>query len=227
METRKVTIINNKSQKQTVIENSTATNLGELKAEMREKGISYEGMTFYEGHMRAELKDDAAPLPTNIPFKGQVVNDLVFLLTAPEKKIKSGAMSRNELIAEAKKLGFPSNPTQAKSVTLIEFIESKKSTAQVTAETATEAASKKAAKKEAPVTAKAEEAPKTTAPSVNVSRIENAVKILVEALYEEDAIDECIYDEVMEALNGECPEETTASKVISERDIDEMFDFVK
>lgn len=228
METRKVTIINSKSQKQTVIENSAATNLGELKAEMREEGISYEGMTFFEGHMRAELKDDAAPLPTNIPFKGQVVNDLVFLLTAPEKKIKSGAMSRNELIAEAKKLGFPSNPTQAKSAALIEFIESKKGTAQVVAEAVTEAATKKAAKKEAPVAeTKAEEAPKTAAPAVNVSRIENAVKILVEALYAEDNIEEGTYDEVMEALNGECSEETTASKAMSEREIDEMFDFVK
>lgn len=226
METRKVTIINNKSQKQTVIENSTATNLGELKAEMREKGISYEGMTFYEGHMRAELKDDAAPLPTNIPFKGQVVNDLVFLLTAPEKKIKSGAMSRNELIAEAKKLGFPSNPTQAKSAALIEFIESKKNTTKIVAEAVTEAAPKKAAKK-APEAAKVEEAPKAAAPAVNVSRVETALRILVGALYDEDVIESHTRDEVMEALDGDCPEETTTSKKMSQREIDEMFDFAK
>lgn len=203
METRKVTIINNKSQKQTVIENSTATNLGELKAEMREKNISYEGMTFYEGHMRAELKDNAAPLPTNIPFKGQVVNDLVFLLTAPEKKIKSGAMSRNELIAEAKKLGFPSNPTQAKSAALVEFIESKKGTTKV------------------------EEAPKAAAPALNISRIETAFRILVEALHDDATIVSYTRDEIMEALDGDCPEETTASKKISQSEIDEMFDFVK
>lgn len=87
---RKVTIINNKTQSQKVIQASTATTLGELKREMRESGIEYEGMTFFEGHLRAELKDDASILPTNIPYKGQVVNDLTFLLTAPEKKIKSG-----------------------------------------------------------------------------------------------------------------------------------------
>ena len=59
METRKVTIINSRSQSQKVIQDSKATTLGELKAEMRERGIDYSGMTFYEGHMRAELKDDA------------------------------------------------------------------------------------------------------------------------------------------------------------------------
>ena len=88
METRKITIINSKTQSQKVIENSQATTLGELKAEMRQLGIDYSGMAFMEGHIRAELKDDASILPTNIPYKGQVVNDLTFLLTAPEKKIK-------------------------------------------------------------------------------------------------------------------------------------------
>ena len=89
-----------------VIENSTATNLGELKAEMRAAGIDYNGMTFYEGHLRAELKDDASPLPTNIPYKGTTVNDLVFMLTTPEKKVKSGAMSRAEAYAAIKERGL-------------------------------------------------------------------------------------------------------------------------
>ena len=64
---RKVTIINNKTQSQKVIQDSEATTLGELKREMRERGIEYEGMTFYEGHLRAELKDDASPLPATVP----------------------------------------------------------------------------------------------------------------------------------------------------------------
>ena len=53
METRKVTIINSKTQSQKVIQDSKATTLGELKQEMRERGINYAGMTFFEGHMRA------------------------------------------------------------------------------------------------------------------------------------------------------------------------------
>ena len=106
METRRITIVNNKTQKQSVIQASTATTLGELKAEMRQAGINYEGMTFFEGHARVELKDDASVLPTNIAYKGNVVNDLTFLLTAPEKKIRSGAMTRAEAYAGIKALGL-------------------------------------------------------------------------------------------------------------------------
>ena len=155
METRKVTIINNKTQKQSIIQASSATNLGELKAEMRELGINYEGMTFFEGHMRAELKDDAAPLPTNIPYKGQIVNDLTFLLTAPEKKIKSGAMTRSEAYDAIKANGlqaacvvkFGKNFTMCKTQDLIDLIESQgKKEAKVEAPAPAPVA-KKAAKK--------------------------------------------------------------------------------
>ena len=130
MEFRKVTIINNKTQSQKVIQASAATTLGELKREMREAGIEYEGMTFFEGHLRAELKDDASILPTNIPYKGQVVNDLTFLLTAPEKKIKSGAMSRAEAYNAIKARGlqdecvkrFGKNFTMCKTQDLIDLL---------------------------------------------------------------------------------------------------------
>ena len=130
MEFRKVIIINNKTQSQKVIQASTATTLGELKREMREAGIEYEGMTFFEGHLRAELKDDASILPTNIPYKGQVVNDLTFLLTAPEKKIKSGAMSRAEAYNAIKARGlrdecvkrFGKNFTMCKTQDLIDLL---------------------------------------------------------------------------------------------------------
>ena len=129
--TRKVTIINSRTQSQKVIQDSHATTLGELKAEARERGIDFEGMTWFEGHMRAELKDDAAPLPTNIPYKGQVVNDLTFMLTAPEKKVKSGAMSRAEAYNEVKRLGlqdkckqvYGKNFTQCGTADLIALIE--------------------------------------------------------------------------------------------------------
>lgn len=87
-------------------------------------------MTFFEGHLRAELKDDASILPTNIPYKGQVVNDLTFLLTAPEKKIKSGAMSRAEAYNAIKARGlqdecvkrFGKNFTMCKTQDLIDLL---------------------------------------------------------------------------------------------------------
>ena len=226
METRKVTIINSKTQSQKVIQDSKATTLGELKQEMRERGIDYTGMTFFEGHMRAELKDDAAPLPTNIPYKGQVVNDLTFMLTAPEKKVKSGAMTRAEAYAEIKKRGlqgacvdkFGKNFTQCSTADLISLIEknSTKAAPAPKAEKPVEAAPVAPAKaEEAPV------APETPATGCNCSK---ALSILTEALYEDETIEEETYDAVMATLKGgSC----NAPEKMSKKEIDAMFDFVK
>lgn len=227
METRKVTIINNKTQKQSVIQASSATNLGELKAEMSELGINYEGMTFFEGHMRAELKDDAAPLPTNIPYKGQIVNDLTFLLTAPEKKIKSGAMTRSEAYDAIKAnnlqgaclVKFGKNFTMCKTQDLIDLIESQgKKEAKVEAPASV-------AKKHVAEAKKGEIAP--VAPAAPASdNCEEALKALVEDLYGNDTIEEDTYDKVMGLLNGGASE-APASEKMSKRDIDEMFAFAK
>lgn len=89
METRKITVISNKGQYKKVM-NSAATTLGELKADMTAVGIDYDGMSFLEGLTRTELIDDASQLPTNVNYRGTVTNDLVFYLTATNKKIKSG-----------------------------------------------------------------------------------------------------------------------------------------
>ena len=223
METRKVTIINSKTQSQKVIQDSKATTLGELKQEMRERGIDYTGMTFFEGHMRAELKDDAAPLPTNIPYKGQVVNDLTFMLTAPEKKVKSGATTRAEAYAEIKKRGlqgacvdkFGKNFTQCSTADLISLIE--RNSAKV-------APAPKAKKPVKAAPAKAEEAPiapETPATGCNCSK---ALAILTEALYEDETIEEETYDAVMATLKGgSC----NAPEKMSKKEIDTMFDFVE
>lgn len=231
METRKVTIINNKTQKQSVIQASSATNLGELKAEMRELGINYEGMTFFEGHMRAELKDDAAPLPTNIPYKGQIVNDLTFLLTAPEKKIKSGAMTRSEAYDAIKANGlqaacvvkFGKNFTMCKTQDLIDLIESqgKKETKAPTATTT----AKKAARKPVAETKK-EEAPVAPAVVAPVSgNCEKALKMLVADLYCSGTIDEDTHDTVLSFLN-EGATEAPASEKMPKEEVNKMFDFV-
>ena len=97
METRKITVISNKGQYKKVM-NSAASTLGELKADMTAVGIDYYGMSFLEGLTRTELIDDASQLPTNVNYRGTVTNDLVFYLTATNKKIKSG-MTRQEAYA--------------------------------------------------------------------------------------------------------------------------------
>ena len=223
METRKVTIINSKTQSQKVIQDSKATTLGELKQEMRERGIDYTGMTFFEGHMRAELKDDAASLPANIPYKGQIVNDLTFMLTAPEKKVRSGAMSRAEAYAEIKKRylqsvcveKFGKNFTQCSTADLISLIE--KNSTKV-------APAPKAKKPVEAAPAKAEEspvAPETPATGYNCSK---ALSILTEALYENETIEEETYDAVMATLKGGS---YNAPEKMSKKEIDTMFDFVE
>ena len=207
MEFRKVTIINNKTQSQKVIQASTATTLGELKREMREAGIEYEGMTFFEGHLRAELKDDASILPTNIPYKGKVVNDLIFLLTAPEKKIKSGAMSRAEAYNAIKARGlqdecvkrFGKNFTMCKTQDLIDLLGEGSS-------------------KPAPVK---EEKPEVTATSEG--NVAGALEVLLEDLHVSDTIEEATYNRAMAELKGTDYKEP---EKMSRSEINKMFDFV-
>lgn len=215
METRKVTIINSKSQSQKVIQDSKAATLGELKAEMRERGIDYEGMTFFEGHMRAELKDDAASLPTNIPYKGQVVNDLTFMLTAPEKKVKSGVMSRAEAYNEVKRLGlqdkckqvYGKNFTQCGTADLIALIE--------------KAGNKPVAA--APVAEPENVSTEAPAQSADGCNCAKALTALVEDLYASDAIEEETYDKVTAILKGGTYK---APEKMSKKEIDDMFNFV-
>lgn len=224
METRKVTIINSKSQSQKVIQDSKATTLGELKAEMRERGIDYEGMTFFEGHMRAELKDDAAPLPTNIPYKGQVVNDLTFMLTAPEKKVKSGAMSRAEAYNEVKRLGlqdkckqvYGKNFTQCGTADLIALIEKAGNKPVAAAPEAEEPVEAPVAEPENVST----EAPAQSAGDCNCAK---ALTALVEDLYASDAIEEETYNKVTAILKGGTYK---APEKMSKKEIDDMFNFV-
>ena len=97
MDARKITVVQTKNQKKSVIM-SAATTLAELKSDLRANGIDYDGMTFFEGTSKVELKNDASVLPHDVPYKGTVTNELVFMLTNTNKKIRSGAaiMSRAE-----------------------------------------------------------------------------------------------------------------------------------
>jgi hypothetical protein len=221
MEFRKVTIINNKTQSQKVIQASTATTLGELKREMREAGIEYEGMTFFEGHLRAELKDDASILPTNIPYKGQVVNDLTFLLTAPEKKIKSGAMSRAEAYNAIKARGlqdecvkrFGKNFTMCKTQDLIDLLGEGSSKPAPVKE-------KKEVVVEEKATKEVEISKESSIPEGNVA---GALEVLLEGLYGSDTIEEATYNRAMAELKGTDYKEP---EKMSRSEINKMFDFV-
>lgn len=130
MEARKITIVQTKNQKKSVIM-SSATTLAELKRDLRDNGIDYDGMTFFEGTSKVELKTDDAVLPHDVPYKGTITNELVFMLTNTNKKIRSGAMSRAEAYAKIKALDlgelcknkYGRNFTQVPTNDLIALIE--------------------------------------------------------------------------------------------------------
>ena len=130
MEARNIKVILTRSQQSVVIK-SAATTLKELKADLDKVNIDYSGMTFHEGLSHTDMRDDNAVLPTNLPWKGQVTNNLVFMLSEPRKKIRNGAVaSRSEAYAFIKKNNLGDafaakynvkNYTNGKTADLIEF----------------------------------------------------------------------------------------------------------
>ena len=228
METRKITIVSTKSQSKKVIM-SSATTLAELKSDLRQNGIDYEGMSFFEGTSKVELKNDASVLPHDVPWKGTVTNELVFMLTNTNKKIRSGAMSRMEAYAEIKRMGlqdaclkkFGKNFTMCKTADLIALVQSN-------------SAAKPAPKAEA----KKEETPVNTpvAPASNggecvdtVARA--AISKLVEILGDNGTIEDYEKEEVLGILGGEVAVTTATSEEYkpksaspySDDEIDDMF----
>ena len=158
METRKIVVVQTKNQKKSVIM-SAATTLAELKSDLRANGIDYDGMTFFEGTSKVELKNDASVLPHDVPYKGTITNELVFMLTNTNKKIRSGAtnMSRMEAYNAIKSMGlqdacvkkFGKNFTMCKTIDLIALVQS--NGAAKPAPVAPKAETKKEEKVKAPV----------------------------------------------------------------------------
>lgn len=102
MEAREITIVSTKTQKKSVIMSSAET-LSELKSDLRVAGIDYTNMTFYEGLTKTEIVADDSLLPKDVNYKGAITNNLVFMLTNPNKKITSGA-DRKAVYAKIKEL---------------------------------------------------------------------------------------------------------------------------
>ena len=234
MEARKITVVQTKNQKKSVIM-SAATTLAELKSDLRANGIDYDGMTFFEGTSKVELKNDASVLPHDVPYKGTVTNELVFMLTNTNKKIRSGAMSRMEAYAEIKRLGlqdvcvkkFGKNFTMCKTADLIALVQSN-------------SALKPAPKAEAKAETKKEEKVETpVSPTSNGGECVDAVaraaiSKLVEILEDNGTIEDYEKEEVIGILGGkvavsDAPSEEYKPKSASpysDDEIDDMFNFV-
>ena len=214
MEARKITVVQTKNQKKSVIM-SAATTLAELKSDLRANGIDYDGMTFFEGTSKVELKNDASVLPHDVPYKGTVTNELVFMLTNTNKKIKSGAMSRAEAYNAIKSMGlqdacvkkFGKNFTMCKTIDLIALIQSNGAAkpAPVAPKAEAEAEAKKEEKVETSVNTPEASAP--VAPASNggecvdtVARA--AISKLVEVLEDNGTIEDYEKEKVLGILGG-------------------------
>lgn len=233
MEARKITIVQTKNQKKSVIM-SSATTLAELKSDLRANGIDYDGMTFFEGTSKVELKNDASVLPHDVPYKGTVTNELVFMLTNTNKKIRSGAMSRAEAYSKIKSMGlgelckekYGKNFTQCSTNDLIALIEGN----------TTKEAPKATKKEEKPVKEETKKEETKEAPAKeNTECVDNvaraAISKLVEILEENGTIEEYEKEEVLDILGGLVSVASTSSEEYkpksaspySDDEIDDMF----
>ena len=233
METRKITVVQTKNQKKSVIM-SAATTLAELKSDLRANGIDYDGMTFFEGTSKVELKNDASVLPHDVPYKGTVTNELVFMLTNTNKKIRSGAtnMSRMEAYNAIKSMGlqdacvkkFGKNFTMCKTTDLIALVQSNNSAAN-SAPAAPKTETKKEEKVKAPVVPASSDGECVDV----VARA--AISRLVVILEDNGTIEEEEKEELLGILGGEVAVATATSEEYkpksaspySDDEIDDMF----
>lgn len=237
MEARKITVVSTRNQKKSVIM-SAATTLAELKADFRQNGIDYDGMTFYEGTSKVELKDDASVLPHDVPYKGQTTNELVFMLTNTNKKIRSGAdMSRADAYAAIKANGlqeecvkrFGKNFTMCKTADLIALVNEKSAS-----KPAKEPAKETPAKEEEVAETKKEEAKEQagTAECID-TKARAALSRLLTILTDNGTLEDDEVEEIEDILGGKV--EVAASEdykpssasPYSDDEIDRMFDFAR
>lgn len=233
MEARKITVVQTKNQKKSVIM-SAATTLAELKSDLRANGIDYDGMTFFEGTSKVELKNDASVLPHDVPYKGTITNELVFMLTNTNKKIRSGAvaMSRTEAYSAIKSMGlqdacvkkFGKNFTMCKTADLIALVQSNSA-----AKPAPAAPKAEAKKEETPVNTPV--APASNGGECVDAVARAAISKLVEILEENGTIEDYEKEEVIDILGGkvavsDAPSEEYKPKSASpysDDEIDDMF----
>ena len=208
METRKITVIETRNSKKTIIE-TAATTLGELKRDFSAHNIDYSDMTFFEGLTKTELINNDSILPTNVMYKGTPTNNLTIMLTNSNKKIKSGALSettpRSVVYSHIQNMGlqtqcvarFGRNYTQVPTASLIALINDANKNTEKKCECNNETA-----------------------------HLVNAFTALIDTLEFNDHISYLEANELREILGA--PKSTPKNKEIySQEELDDMFDFVK
>lgn len=213
---RKITVLVESTQSKVVME-SNANTLGELKNELRERQVSFnDDDVFKESRTKSILASDESPLPVNVPWKGSTTNDLVFMISAPQKKIKSGTMSRKEAYDKVRELNLMDtiqkkegrNFTQVSTAILVCYIEKaeKKSVKE------------KSSKKEAtPVISAPVAKEKASAKKADSESSIEAAKELIAEMVEKNAISEENATNLLMVLDGK-----DAAPVVEEKTYDEL-----
>ena len=220
MESRKITVLVEATQKKYVLM-SSATKLSELKEELAQKGVTTnDSDSFKESRSKSILTSPESVLPTNIPWKGGITNELVFMVSKAERKIKLGMKSRNEIVALIKSYGL--------------LDEVKKKTGKNYTNVSTAVLSEIVDKYELKARAKIKDAPTPkSASNVKMSSkksVESApscdcavkFKKAVDSLYKENLIDCEVKDFLYEVIEGK---DVNINDISSYDDLVEEFDF--
>lgn len=220
MESRKITVLVEATQKKYVLM-SSATKLSELKEELAQKGVTTnDSDSFKESRSKSILTSPESVLPTNIPWKGGITNELVFMVSKAERKIKLGMKNRNEIVALIKSYGL--------------LDEVKKKTGKNYTNVSTAVLSEIVDKYELKARAKVKDAPTPkSASNVKMSSkksVESApscdcavkFKKAVDSLYKENLIDCEVKDFLYEVIEGK---DVNIDDISSYDDLAEEFDF--
>jgi len=211
MEKRIITIVSTANSSKVELETDAMT-LGELKAAMNQADIAYDGMTFYEGLTKSELVDDASILPHDVLRNGQTTNNLVFMLTNTNKKIRSG-YDRVELytiikakgLAEECKERLGKNFTVCKTSELEELVKECESVKSAAAATTVE------------TSAELKEIVKLQQEVKTLSNAVNTLRNFLIIIFDGDEIDE----------SKSCMErEKNKDSIYKNSEIDDMFSFL-
>lgn len=95
MEARKITVLTSTNR---IVLMSSAETLGELKVDMSAQGINCVDKVFMEGLTHTEFSRDDAVLPKDIKYHNEITNELVFMVTEPNTKIKSGISAERQCL---------------------------------------------------------------------------------------------------------------------------------
>ena len=223
MESRKIIVLVEKTQRKYTF-NSSATTVAELKEDLSLQGVSVPSTCiFKEARSKSTLTSPDSILPTNVPYKGATTNELVFMMSEGERKIKLGAMkSRKELydyikshnLADAVKEKYGKNYTNVTTAELDTFVNVhsvKTSSTKAPVKSPKKSATEKSAPKGGNCTCHSED-----------EQVIKKTTNVVMSLYNNNYIDADVYNLLIDSLSGK---EVNVDDLSTYESLSEEFNF--